>query len=127
MPRIVYKLLPYAATLLLGFGLVALVRPYYGLLRYNVMHALDFMADTSVSRAAEPVLLRGEDKGIPTYNAPAHITPTFAYEVNTKANLLSIPSIGIDSEVFEGRTESTLLKGIWRIPTTSTPDKGGNT
>ncbi|HYF05404.1 MAG TPA: class E sortase, partial [Patescibacteria group bacterium] len=31
------------------------------------------------------------------------------------------------AQVWEGQTEATLLKGIWRIPYTSTPDKGGNT
>lgn len=42
-------------------------------------------------------------------------------------NRLVLPQIGLDSEVFEGRYSSTLSKGIWHRPQTSTPDKGGNT
>lgn len=43
-------------------------------------------------------------------------------------NRVLIPSIGVDMEIFEGPDEKTLDKGgIWRIPTTSTPDQGGNT
>lgn len=40
---------------------------------------------------------------------------------------LIIPSIGLEAEIFEGDTSSTLKKGVWRRPKTSTPDKGGNT
>ena len=42
-------------------------------------------------------------------------------------NTLVIPDIGVDTKILEGATESTLDKGIWRRPLTSTPDKGGNT
>jgi len=45
------------------------------------------------------------------------------YETNT----LFIPKIGVKIEIVEGSDESTLDKGAWRMPQTSTPDKGGNT
>ena len=44
-----------------------------------------------------------------------------------KVNTLVIPSIGVDSEIFEGATSDTLYKGIWRRPNSSTPRQGGNT
>ncbi len=42
-------------------------------------------------------------------------------------NTLLIPSILINSEIIEGETEKALENGIWRIPYSSTPDKGSNT
>jgi sortase A len=42
-------------------------------------------------------------------------------------NTLVIPSIGVDSKVYEGTDANTLDRGIWRRPNTSTPDQGGNT
>lgn len=44
-----------------------------------------------------------------------------------KDNRLVIPQMNLDGMVHEGRYASTLKKGIWRRPHTSTPDKGGNT
>lgn len=43
------------------------------------------------------------------------------------SNWLVIPEIGVDSRVYEGQDVSTLSRGIWRRPKSSTPDRGGNT
>ncbi|HTH72344.1 MAG TPA: sortase [Candidatus Pristimantibacillus sp.] len=48
-------------------------------------------------------------------------------EDRPKVNTLVIPSLDMTQEIFEGRSVNTLLKGPWRRPATSTPDKGGNT
>lgn len=42
-------------------------------------------------------------------------------------NLLIIPKIGVKIPIVEGTTEKALNKGAWRLPETSTPDKGSNT
>lgn len=42
-------------------------------------------------------------------------------------NRLIIPQMDLDDTVYEGKYASTLKKGIWHRPQTSTPDKGGNT
>lgn len=42
-------------------------------------------------------------------------------------NKLVIPQIFTDQPVLEGPNVYTANKGIWRLPYTSTPDKGGNT
>lgn len=42
-------------------------------------------------------------------------------------NKVIIPKIGVESEIVEGETEAALNRGTWRIPSTSTPDQGGNT
>lgn len=47
--------------------------------------------------------------------------------ITTQTNLLIIPKIGVKIPIVEGTTESVLNKGAWRLPETSTPDKGSNT
>jgi LPXTG-site transpeptidase (sortase) family protein len=42
-------------------------------------------------------------------------------------NRLVLPTIQLDEEVHEGDSHTTLRKGLWRRPHTSTPDQGGNT
>lgn len=46
---------------------------------------------------------------------------------NDAQNLLIIPKIGVKIPIVEGKDESTLNRGAWRLPETSTPDKGSNT
>lgn len=53
--------------------------------------------------------------------------PVIADKPIPKENRLVIPSIGVDMPIFEGPTEKTLDRGgIWHIPNTSDPLKGGN-
>lgn len=42
-------------------------------------------------------------------------------------NLLLIPNIFINGEIYEGSSAAILNKGIWRRPLSSTPQNGGNT
>lgn len=44
-----------------------------------------------------------------------------------RENRLVIPKIGVDVEVVEGQDERALWRGIWHLPQTSSPDRGGNT
>lgn len=48
-------------------------------------------------------------------------------EALPKGNRLVIPKIGVDVEIVEGKDERALYRGIWHIPNTSSPDRGGNT
>ena len=45
----------------------------------------------------------------------------------SETNILIIPKINVKIEIVEGEDESVLSKGAWRMPQTSTPNKGGNT
>ncbi len=45
----------------------------------------------------------------------------------SQGNLLIIPKIGVKVPIVEGEDESALDKGAWRMPETSTPEKGSNT
>jgi sortase A len=40
---------------------------------------------------------------------------------------LVIPSLAMQEIIHEGPNEATLSKGVWKLPRSSTPDKGGNT
>jgi len=42
-------------------------------------------------------------------------------------NRLIVPAMHLDMPIIEGPNEYSLMKGPWRLPQTSTPDKGGNT
>ena len=43
-------------------------------------------------------------------------------------NRIIIKKIGVEAPLVESKNSKTaLLKGMWRVPTTSQPDKGGNT
>ncbi|MFH0874063.1 MAG: class E sortase [Candidatus Komeilibacteria bacterium] len=42
-------------------------------------------------------------------------------------NTLQVAAMKVDSRIWEGAGTATLNKGLWRIPGSSTPDKGGNT
>lgn len=44
-----------------------------------------------------------------------------------KDNTLVIPSINMQEIIYDGPNEYTLNKGTWRIPSSSSPDKGSNT
>jgi LPXTG-site transpeptidase (sortase) family protein len=57
--------------------------------------------------------------------APPHSTPAAA--TIPVQNRLIIPSMQLDTEIFEGSSLSTLNKGVWHRPISSTPEKGGNT
>ncbi len=44
----------------------------------------------------------------------------------TVTNRLVVPKMKVDGTVLEGKSTKTLNQGLWHIPGTSTPDKGGN-
>ncbi len=52
--------------------------------------------------------------------------PAAAAEQEIKGDALFIPSIELDETVYGG-DRTSLRKGVWKLPHTSTPDKGGNT
>ena len=47
--------------------------------------------------------------------------------IPSDAHELLVPSMVLDATINEGSSISTLRQGLWRIPHSSTPDKGSNT
>lgn len=63
---------------------------------------------------------------VPVISSPVVTTVPMSDSI-PKDNTLVIPKLNMREIVHEGRDISTLRQGVWRIPTSSTPDKGGNT
>lgn len=65
------------------------------------------------------------------YQAPlishTHSTVLAVTDPTPDFNALVIPKLDMRQQVHDGKTALTLSKGIWHIPGSSTPDKGGNT
>ncbi len=57
---------------------------------------------------------------------PALIPVAEAASKPKVANQIVVNSMKVDARIWEGKNSKTLNNGIWRIPGTSTPDKGGN-
>lgn len=55
------------------------------------------------------------------------VTAPSSVNVAPDAQTLLVPSMVLDAPIHEGAGMQTLDKGLWRLPHTSTPDKGGNT
>jgi len=64
----------------------------------------------------------------PLVSQPVHHTlpHRLARQIPT-GNRLVVPSIDLDQPIYEGRSVTTVNKGIWLRPTASTPDHGSNT
>jgi sortase A len=59
---------------------------------------------------------------------PSHSSASTTSTATSQTNQVIIPSILLDQTINEGtNTYSELAKGVWRWPSGSTPDKGGNT
>ena len=61
---------------------------------------------------------------------PVQVDPTndtSIKNIDRSRNHLILPSMQLDEPVFDGTSPSTVHKGIWRRPNTSSPDKGSNT
>ncbi|MBI4092653.1 MAG: class E sortase [Candidatus Kerfeldbacteria bacterium] len=66
----------------------------------------------------------------PTKLAGTQFVPTLPDAKETaipRDNRLVIPKIGVNVQIVEGQDERALSRGIWHLPQTSTPEKGGNT
>jgi sortase A len=67
------------------------------------------------------------------YEVKQHITkPVKAIDpqkpdIDRSKNHLVIPELQLDQPIFDGTSPSTVHKGIWRRPNTSTPGQGSNT
>src|SRR3989344_1222211 len=86
---------------LFGVGVAVLIYPFWPLLQYHLPKA-----------SAEGDERLGE-------NSSASEIP--------EGRVLVIPKIGVRIPIIEGTDEEALSRGAWRMPTTSTPDKGSNT
>lgn len=57
----------------------------------------------------------------------SHSTTVPTGEIIPNENTLVIPKLDMHEQLFDGRDIGTLRKGVWHLPNSSSPDKGGNT
>ncbi len=74
---------------------------------------LSFWWKKSVTKQTPPLVAALEDPTTP--------------EIMPEKNMLVIPSLGLEQEIFESADQSALKKGVWRYPRASSPDQGMNT
>lgn len=109
--------IPATLLIIIGFGIVAY--PFLPAIRYYVFRpkpTLPYQNNLSNTDAGQKALAQ-----LPSL-------PTVQLKPIPQDNRLVIPSINVDMPILEGKTQKVLdLGGIWHIPNTSSPDKGGNT
>jgi LPXTG-site transpeptidase (sortase) family protein len=103
---------------ILGFGIAVylIALPFYPRIIYKVHY------EKNIDKEAiqDVVALREENKQY------KNAFPDSDYSVSP--NRLIIKKIGVNAPIVESANEEYgLSKGAWRVPTTSKPDKGGNT
>ncbi|EFK95167.1 Uncharacterized protein yhcS [sediment metagenome] len=106
------------SIVIVGFAIYIIAAPIIPELQYKVESSIDKSAGYAYQSDLTSQAI--EDKTVGEI-------PEEKLKPIPEVNTLTIPSIGVDGEIFEGSSIYTLNKGLWRRPKTSTPDKGGNT
>jgi sortase A len=74
-----------------------------------------------------PALKWGVRHEAPVISHPATVvTPPASSPTAPQDNTLIIPNLGLSEVINEGASVHTLHFGVWHLPGTSSPDKGGN-
>lgn len=114
--------------MIVGFGIVAY--PFVPMVRYDLVKPPSVVPyETRLSTLAQDPTINTADVHLDqvTSVAPAASRGTRPAPAPL-AKRLVIPKIGVNVEiVFGTNQEEALNRGIWHIPGTSSPDKGGNT
>ncbi|MFH0873648.1 MAG: class E sortase [Candidatus Komeilibacteria bacterium] len=123
MSRIFNKLLYVISVVSTAILVLAFIFSYQSVLAEN--NDLQFLLDNRSKYDApsqEVTVQRDDSAGLIRIAAvkSVNIQPVIA------ANSLVVPKMKVNSKILEGKTTKTLNQGLWRIPGTSTPDKGGN-
>jgi LPXTG-site transpeptidase (sortase) family protein len=110
------KILIAVLAIIFIIAVAMVIYPFLPLLKYN----FSVKSDKILPGEAEEIAVIQEE--------PEDIASISAVDNNqeVKDNVLIIPKIGVRIPIAEGSDESALNKGAWRLPETSTPDKGGN-
>lgn len=119
--------LRHASRGLIITSLALLAYPFWGLTAYQFRllgtdlppHHATPPADT---RAAAATIAEPPDR------SQISATPPPPVDRRPQQNLVVIPKIGVTIDIVEGLDgKSALRQGAWRLPGTSTPERGGNT
>lgn len=115
------KVLNYLSVILVVFALYFMLSPFVPKLTYNFLKpGVNSFSKNVDSKNDASVPFRGEERKDIT-RIP------FVVATSAEYNKLTIGKIGVDGQVHEGDNRNLLKEGIWHLPWTSTPEKGGNT
>lgn len=108
------KLIIYLGLAGVFIGLLILLYPFVPYLKYQFLPSSSNQIIPSISS--------------PENNSFLGSLPLIGdrFKKDSSQNRLIIPKIGVDVQIVEGKNDKALLKGAWRIPESSTPDKDGN-
>jgi len=112
------RLFKIGAFLLIAIGIAVLIYPFIPYLSYKLF-------PPSQENAASLI-------ETPRKSGFLSFLPIIGDKIATSeepptGNRLIIPKIGVNIRIVEGENDRALLRGAWRIPQSSTPDKKGNT
>ncbi len=111
------------------FGIAVAVYPFFPLIKYwiNPPKNIDLNQETDNADNLNNIVLLPAVPENETQIEDGNNTVTPNNNIATSTNLLIIPKIGVRIPIVEGKDEKALNRGAWRLPETSTPDKGSNT
>lgn len=118
-----FRLANLLSSALLLSALFFMVSPYFPALTYSIVRSetQTFEKNENPVPTTLPVNFRGREVSKKT-------TVEFVPGISTsKQKILTIPQIGVNGEIHEGDNTDLLKLGIWHLPWTGSPDKGGNT
>ena len=117
------KLLKILILLLAIVGLVILIYPFFPAIKYKITGPKeDYPYPTLLNNDYQLKLPETNEKAD---NVNAITTPKIAGL--PKDNRIVIAKIGVNAKIVEGANQNALWRGVWHIPNTSQPEKGGNT
>ena len=125
------KLLSKALVAILGLLIVGLasyilVFPFWPAIQYNFWHKDGPQAPVAESQLLNSATIR---EGVSNPAATSSLSEKLPMaEAAEPGNRLIIPKIGVDIPIVDSaNADWALSRGAWRMPETSTPDKGSNT
>jgi sortase A len=113
-------------VLLIG-GIAIASYPFWPSIKYNLFPPQETIKEIPGVPNSDALSEENNSTVEPEDQTPAEGNAAAIKNTAAKTNLLIIPKIGVKIAIVEGTTESALNKGAWRLPETSTPDKGSNT
>ena len=113
----------------LAVGLVIYVfaLPFYPAIRYKMMQRGDTALVEAMGTSTEAAAVH-QDEEIVKKKVEAIVNHLPAAEYAVSPNRVIITKIGVNAPIVEAKSaDYGLSRGAWRVPESSTPDKGGNT
>jgi len=132
------RLLKIVAILTAIAGLVIVLYPFFPQIKYWFSSKEIYPYPTQLKGDYEVQLPISDNKNVAINENQPVVNQTVQERKTTtkpkpkttslpKDNRLVIPKIGVNAKIVEGSNENVMYRGVWHIPNTSSPDKGGNT